>query len=489
MAWLALVPLLAALGGAAGRVAPAPCRALRLGLVTGLVYFGGTVYWTADVMVTFGGLSRPVAVGVSALLVGYLALFVALFAWLVARAVARYGLQGLWAAPCAWVAVEFLRAHLFTGFPWVPLGNSQVSVSWLAQIASVFGVYGLSALVCLVSTAGVIAWLAPGRRRGVVAGVGAVLLLVSGWGAWRVADRRLTREGEPLAVGIVQGNVPQEQKWDPAYGRDILQTYVGLTREVASRGARLIVWPESATPFFFEEEPAGNAVIRALARETATTLIFGSDEVERASPPRFYNSAFLIGPDGSTGGRHRKSHLVPFGEYVPLRRILFFVAPLVDSVADFTAGEGFTMLPVDGHPVSVAICYEAVFPHLGRNAVRAGSRLLVTVTNDAWYGWSSAAWQHFDQAAMRAIEQGRYLVRAANTGVSGIVDPYGRVVAATGLFETTTVRGDVRLLAGGTLYATIGDSFAWAAAAMAVWMAFAPGRGRRGEETDRGRDS
>ncbi len=433
----------------------------------------------------------------------YLALFVGAFAWLVARAVARHAVAGLWVAPLAWVAVEFLRAHLFTGFPWVPLGNSQIAVLPIVQIASVAGVYGVSAVVCLVSTGVAVAWLTRGAAaRQALGAVALTLVVVAGWGAWRLADDRLVSAGQPLAVGIVQGNVPQEQKWDPAYGGTILDTYDGLTRDVAAAGARLVVWPESATPFFFEEDPAGNLAIRTLARETATTLLFGTDEIERDRPPRFYNSAFLVGPDGNTVARHRKSHLVPFGEYVPMRRLLFFVAPLVESVADFTAGDGIIPLPVDGRPVTAAICYEAVFPHLAREATRAGSTLLVTVTNDAWYGWSSAAWQHFDQAAMRAVEQGRYLVRAANTGVSGVVDPYGRVVARTSLFETTTVRADVRLLDGSTVYATIGDSLAWAAAVVALVAAGVPGRRRRPrqdarpservrreEETHRGRDS
>jgi apolipoprotein N-acyltransferase len=163
-------------------------------------------------------------------------------------------------------------------------------------------------------------------------------------------------------------------------------------------------------------------------------------------------------------------HLVPFGEYVPLRRALFFVAPLVEGVSDFSAGEDLTLLPVEGHPVSVAICYEVVFPHLVRDAVRRGSQLLVTLTNDAWYGTSSAPFQHFEQARLRAIEQGRYLVRAANTGISGVVDPYGRVVTRSALFEPRALVGQVRFLEGLTVYGTIGDSLAWACAAVSLWL-------------------
>jgi apolipoprotein N-acyltransferase len=234
---------------------------------------------------------------------------------------------------------------------------------------------------------------------------------------------------------------------------------------------RLIVWPESATPFLFEEEPAGRAAVLDLARETSAWVLLGSDQIERGRPARYYNVAFLVGPDGRQAGVYRKMHLVPFGEYVPLRSLLFFAAPLVDSVGDFGVGESVTVLPVDGHPVTTVICYESVFPYLARAAVEGGSQLLTAITNDAWYGWSSAPFQHYEQGRLRAIEFGRYFVRSANTGISAIVDPYGRVLASSGLFETTVLRADVRLLTGRTLYARIGDSLAWACVAvtLAAW--------------------
>ena len=214
--------------------------------------------------------------------------------------------------------------------------------------------------------------------------------------------------------------------------------------------------------------------MRAVVRATGVALLFGSDQIERGSPPSYYNSAFLLRPDGSTAGVYRKMYLVPFGEYVPLKRLLFFVGPVVEAVADFSPGREVVMLPVGRFPISTAICYEIVYPGLVRRTVLAGSRLLTTITNDAWYGQSSAPYQHFEQASMRAIEEGRYLVRSANTGISGIVDPYGRVVRQSALFETAVLVGDVRLLEGLTVYGRIGDLLAYlcvaitAAAAMAA---------------------
>ena len=189
-------------------------------------------------------------------------------------------------------------------------------------------------------------------------------------------------------------------------------------------------------------------------------ILIGSDEIERGAPTRYYNSAFLLRPDGTDAGVYRKMHLVPFGEYVPFKRMLFFAAPLVEAVGDFSAGESAVLLPVDGHLISAAICYEIVYPDLVRRFVVGGSELLTTITNDAWFGTTSAPYQHFAQASMRAIENGRYLVRAANTGISGVVDPYGRVVAQSRIYEPAVIVSDARFLRVSTFYARTGDVFA-----------------------------
>lgn len=473
MAWVALVPLLVALARPVLAKAPParlPARGFVLGLLCGAAYFAGTLYWVADVMVTFGGLPRPAAVPVAGLLVAYLSVYTGLFGWSLARAMNGAGLRALWLAPVLWTATEFLRGFLFTGFPWVALGYSQATVLPVAQLASVGGVAALSLLVSLVSTAIAAAFVARDRRA-MATGLGLTLLCViavAGWGQWRLRSGALTSSGTPLRVGIVQGNVPQAEKWDPAHAATILHRYLDLTRQVAAEGAELVVWPESSTPFFFELEPAGQRTVLDLARETGTWLLLGSDQVEPVQPPasaqrnRYYNAAFLISPEGRQAAVYRKVHLVPFGEYVPLRSLLFFAQPLVDSVGDFAAGVEVTQLDLGGRGITTAICYESMFPYLARDAVLGGSRLLTAITNDAWYGWSSAPYQHYEQGTLRAIEFGRYFVRSANTGISAIVDPYGRVLARSDLFEVASLNGEVRLLEGRTLYATIGDSPAWA---------------------------
>ena len=472
-AWLALVPLLVAVGGAA------PCQALRLGGVTGLVHFAGTLYWIPAVMIDYGGLPQAVAWLVHALLVAVLACFPALFAAGTAALTARFGPRGLLFAPALWVTTELGRMHFFTGFPWALIGYSQVPFPAVAQAASVVGVLGVSALVVAVNAAVAHAVVAgPASRRTPVAVTAGLVAAVVAFGAWRLADRSLLRAGSPLRVAALQGNVQQDEKWNPLRSDAILETYLGQTRRAVGAGARLVVWPESATPFALDRDARGEAV-RAAARESGAHLLVGTTEVVRDAGTRYYNAAYLIEPDrGSTAGVYRKQHLVPFGEYVPLRRALFFVSPLVETVADFSAGAEARTLPVGAGAVGTAICYEIIYPGLVRELVLRGSGLLATVTNDAWYGRTAAPHQHFQQATMRAIEQGRFLVRAANTGISGVIDPYGRVLARSGLFEPAVVVEDVRILDGLTIYGRFGDAPAYAGAVIAV-VALGCGRRRR----------
>jgi apolipoprotein N-acyltransferase len=249
----------------------------------------------------------------------------------------------------------------------------------------------------------------------------------------------------------------------------IAQRYIDMSRDAIGRGAQFIIWPESSTPYYYEQDLVRGDAVRRLAREAHVTILLGSDQIEPVRPvamgkppeARYYNAAFLVRPDGSTGAIYRKIHLVPFGEYVPLKRILFFVGPLVEAVADFSAGRDPVLLPVAGHMASTAICYEVIYSSLIRSFVVHGSELLTTITNDAWYGWSSAAYQHWEQASMRAIEQGRYLARAANTGISGFVDPYGRVLQKSNMFENAVMVADVHFISARTIYSRIGDLVGW----------------------------
>ena len=509
VAFIALVPLLIALSGWSGRGVAirgvSTRRGFVLGLIAGFIHFAGTVYWTGATVSTFGGLPVVVAAIVAALLALYMAAYIAVTGAIVAMLTRRFGIGGLCLAPAAWVATEYLRGIVFGGFPWIPLGNTMVTLLPIAQVASTFGVYGLSLFVAVVNVGFAVAALGPpslsastfakaaafgkptadqtadgsaDRARLIAAGgTLAFIAMVSIWGGMRLADNDLTN-GAPIKIGLIQGNIAQTDKWNPARADMILNRYLQLSKQAAANGAQFLMWPESATPFYFEEDPTGG-VVRGLARGLGMPLLLGSDEIEDANPPRTYNAAFMLDTHGSTAAVYRKIQLVPFGEYVPFQRVLFFVGPLVEAVSAFSRGTRVTMLPVEGHMISTAICYEVTYPALAREAVRQGSEMLTTITNDAWYGESSAAFQHFEMAAMRAIEQGRYLARAANTGISGIIDPYGRVLVRTGLFETAAVVGEARFVQARTLYSRIGDLIAYVSLATTLVALAAAIRRRR----------
>jgi len=482
VAFVALAPLLIAISGWNGRESVlggvSARRGFTLGLIAGFVHFAGTVYWTGATVSTFGGLPAAVAVVVAGLLALYMALYVAITCAIGGTFIRHFGNRGLLLFPVAWVATEYLRGIVLGGFPWIPLGNTMVTLLSIAQLASALGVYGLSLLVAFLNVGFAAVAMSTGRPRLIAAGttVGAITL-ISIWGGARLAGNDLTT-GAPIKIGLIQGNIPQTDKWNPARAGMILERYLQLTRQASDNGAQFIMWPESSTPFYFEEDPSGN-VVRNLMRAIGKPLLLGSDEFEHGEPPRHYNAAFMLDTHGATAAVYRKIHLVPFGEYVPFQRLLFFVGPLVEAVSAFSRGTMVTMMPVDGHMVSTAICYEVTYPALAREAVQRGSEMLTTVTNDAWYGESSAAFQHFEMAAMRAIEQGRYLARAANTGISGIIDPYGRVLVRTNLFETVAVVGEARFVQAMTVYARIGDLVAHISIALTVLALIAATRGVR----------
>ena len=478
LSWVALVPLVVVVARA-----PSAFVAWRLGLVTGVVHFAGMIYWIPSVMVTFGGLSTAVAWLIHAAFVGYLALFPSLFAlalWAVGQ---RLGARAILWTPVFWVTSELGRLHLFTGFPWELLGYSQAEVLPVAQLASVTGVLGLSALVALVNGALAFGAVAAGRRRwcplAVALGVVAVCV---GLRMARLAAGRLLHSGTAIRVAAVQGNIAQDEKWVPERAERNLGRYLDLTEIAVDAGASLVVWPEASTPFVFELDPRAE-LVKALVRERRVHLLFGTTDVARPSPPGhaspapYYNAAVMLDPRGETAGVYRKQHLVPWGEYVPLRDLLFFLSPLVTKVGGFSAGDRSATLPFDGAEIGTAICYEIIYPGLVRELAVEGSQLLTTVTNDAWFGQTAAPHQHFQMATLRAIEQGRFLVRAANTGISAVVDPYGRVLDQSPLFEEAVVVADARLLEQRTIFARTGDLTALTCGSLsALLLAFSLGR-------------
>jgi apolipoprotein N-acyltransferase len=469
VAWVALAPLLMALPGTTG------WRAARLGYVAGAVSAVGLLYWTALVVVQYGGMPLPVGVVVMLALCLAFSIFPALFGWALGRLTATFGRAGLLAAPFLWVGTELLRARTFFQFPWCLLGYSQQGLPEMIQVASITAVYGVSFLIVLVSSLLALVALAPRPPARRAAGAAIVLVLAGTWayGRWTMAQP-VPVTGH-VTVGLVQGGIRQEDKWVPENAWQNVGRHLQLTERSAAQGARLVVWPESAVPFLFDEDPALASMLRELVRRRGIYLYFGNDDRELVAgtgKDLIYVGAKLLAPDGQLLSRYRKMQLVPFGEYVPLQPLFTFggrfAAKLVQEVSDFTPGTEATTGAVDGHAVGGFICYEAIFPALVRRFTAGGAELLVNVTNDAWYGTTSAPHQHLAMAAFRAVENRRYLVRAANTGITAVVDPSGRVLSPTRLFDTTVLVREVPFTTGLTFYARHGDVFAHACLAVAL---------------------
>jgi apolipoprotein N-acyltransferase len=459
VAWVALAPLFIAIPGARG------LEAMRLGYVTGAVSAMGLLYWTSLVVMQFGGLSLPMGLAVMLALCLAFALFPALFGWAMGRLCAAFGSRALLAAPVVWVGCEVLRAYTFFEFPWCLLGYSQYRLLPMIQIASLTGVYGVSCVVAFSSA--VLAYVTldrdPRHRGFALLALAAVLAGVWAHGAWTLAHP-LPETGR-VRAGLIQAVILQDEKWDPRRAEDNVDAHVALSREAAADGARLIVWPESAVPFSFDRASTSDE-LRALARETGAALVFGNDDEERqAGEIRVWVGAKMLTPDGALVYRYHKNRLVPFGEYVPLKSVFTLGgrvgARLVRSIADFTPGTEASVVRWDGHVLGTSICYEAIFPDYIRRFAANGAEILLNVTNDGWYGRTSAPPQHFAMAVFRAVENHKWLLRAANTGISAFVDPYGRITARTQLFERRALVSDAAYVPGLTPYARMGDVFPW----------------------------
>ncbi|TYP00032.1 apolipoprotein N-acyltransferase [Geothermobacter ehrlichii] len=476
LAWIGFAPLLVS----------GSRRPFRAGMLAGTVFFGLVLYWLNIVMTTYGRLALPLALAAWLLLSVYLALFWAVPFWgaLRLRAVCRFPLTLVF--PVFWVGCEYLRGWLLTGFPWALLGYSQHPFSLVLQTADLFGVYGVSFLVALVNA--LLAEIVLGRKDGhplpvrSLLAVGCLLAAALGYGAWRL-DTPAASPQQGFTVALAQGNIDQAQKWDARFLYETLDIYRRLSRQASRAGAELTVWPESATPFYFQEPGRPRSLVVGAARELGGFLLFGAPAYEREGDRvRFYNSAYLLNAAGEVLGRSDKIHLVPFGEYVPLKWLLPFVDKLVAGIGDFSSGRVMP-LKMNGQALGVLVCYEAIFPDIARSYVRRGSDLLVNITNDAWFGRSSAPWQHLEMAAFRAVEQRVWLVRAANTGVSALISPTGKVVSHSRLFEPALVVGRVVPGAGPSLYRRIGDVlpfFCLLTAAGWLWILWRRSSGRAG---------
>jgi apolipoprotein N-acyltransferase len=480
LGWVGLVPVLLA---AHGRT---PRAAFGLGWLTGITFFVGTCYWIVNTIAHFTNVPWVISVVLlfmmSAVLACYHGAFVAGVRWLEDR-----GLPAVWLAPALWVTLEWMRGWFFIGFPWARLGDTQYPWLDLIQFIELTGVYGMSAVLAFANV--VIAAVL--RERGyhvrrhaaplVVLTLLVVVLPIGGH--WRRTQIAAMPPAGQLRVGIAQGNVEQESKWDPAFQAETLRRYRDLTLEAARQHPDLIAWPETATPFFFQEPGDGRDEVLALVAETGIPLLTGIPAYGRQVGGGFrqMNRAVLIAPDGDELGSYDKIQLVPFGEYVPFSQVLFFVDQLVTAVGQMTAGTEYTVfqLPDGGVRFGVLICYEGIFPSATRRFVADGAQFLVNVTNDAWYGRTSAPHQHLAQGILRTIENRVPMVRSANTGISAFVDATGQVIWQGPLYETLAHVETVSWPGVTTFYARFGDVFVWGCAVVTALAVVVGWRRRR----------
>jgi apolipoprotein N-acyltransferase len=506
LAWLALLPLHLALHQVSKR------RAFWIGWLAGISAFVGSMFWVINAMHLYGHVPLPISIALMLLLSSYLGLFVAFYAVGFNRVQSAFPSLASLSAPFLWVALEWLRTHLFSGLPWSLLGYSQYQSLAVIQIADVTAVYGVSFVIVLVNAAlaDVCLWYLTTRRGPQPVSfpwripVLALCIVVMSLWYGQVQLSRFAKTGEQgpqtrsINIGLVQANIDQAVKWDEQYRLETQERYARLTAQAATN-TELVLWPEAATPYFFEIEPEFRREISGMVRTRGVPLLLGSPAIGYYPDRRPYltNSAYLLSAEGSIQGRYSKRHLVPFGEYIPLHSsVLFFLDKLVQGIGDFRAGTEATLFTVPprasqepsqtpsagsgkGPTFGVVICYEVIFPNEVREFSARGADFMVTITNDAWFGRSSAPYQHFEMVVFRAVENKVAFARAANTGISGFIDPTGRIIEATPIFQEAAITGRIPVGHVPTFYSEHGDIFAYACVIIAAAFTVASRRRRQ----------
>ncbi len=482
-AWFALVPLLYALRGKTVK------SGLWLGGITGVIYFAGTIYWVTNSIHFYGGIALIPASLITLLLCSYLALYPALFS--AASVHLRNGNPGMFfiTAPLLWTALELSRTYVFSGFPWALLGYTQYSLLPVIQIADITGVYGVSFLIVLVNVS--VAEFIGNRKNwmAIVVTIFAIALTL-GYGFFKLRSGDLSGS---INLSVVQGNIEQSKKWDPAYQSEVVAIYKDLTLEALKERPDLVIWPETATPFHFDGRFDNDKTLTedliAFEKQNKVPLLFGSP-IYTILPNHHIssrNSAFLLSGEGQVVAEYSKIHLVPFGEYVPLKKILFFINKLTQALGDTEAGHTYTIMtvPYDDQgqrketKFCTVICYEIIFPNLVRKFVGQGASMLTTITNDAWFGKTAAPYQHFSMAVFRAVENRVPVARAANTGISGFIDAQGRILGTTKIFTQAYLTHKLVPGSEKTFYTQYGDIFSYCCVFFTLIMLAAFPRGKR----------
>lgn len=469
LAWGALVPLFLVTRGCR------PQMAFAYGWWAGFVFYLVALSWITPTITNYTSIGTALALALLLLMAATAALgmgvFAALVEWLAAAGISR-----VVAAPLAWVVVEWTRTFFPLPFPWLLLGYSQYSVIPVVQVVDVAGVYGLSALIVFTNAAAtefVRDGLAVHRR--LLAALAALVVVVLAYGQLRLAVIEGQDYWGSLRVGLIQGNVAQSQKWDESRQDTILASYLQASAQVVGQGAKLVVWPESAVPFYLSVDDRART-ITGFADDNNTHLLVGAPGYERRGdgPALSYNQAWQVVPGRGLDGPYDKIRLVPFGEYVPFGGLFGIAEKAVEGLGEFGRGRDYTVFegPVAGQGeggvarrarFSALVCYEGIFPDFVGRFVRNGADFLVNISNDAWYGRTAAPHQHLAMVAVRAVEQRVPVLRATNTGVSAVIDQSGRIHGSTELFSQAVVVDTIKLGDLRSLYSRVGDLFVYLA--------------------------
>ncbi len=462
LVWIALIPLLWSI-----HISENPAKASLYGWVAGFFFFSLNVRWVYDTLTVHGHFSEYLAATILLVMIACLALFISFFSYLCAVA-KNSGFSYCLILPTAWVSVEYLRTYALTGFPWDLLGYSLSQSPNLIQIVDITGVYGLSFLIVFVNSAVLEALINRSRSFSSVViqlAVGMALISVCALYGWTkisdYSDRSRTQTSH--TVGILQGGIPQGLKWSESYRSLTFSKYEELATESVAKGAEFLIWPETSVPVVIGGENLSWMAAMEISKKVNTPMLIGApSQTDSSGEISYFNSAFLVDGSEILSG-YDKIHLVPFGEYMPLNW-LFPVGPgMAAREADFSAGTVMTVMKTGNLPAfSVLICYEAIFPELSRMAINNGARFLVNITNDGWFDTTSAPHQHLFMAKFRSIENRVWLLRAANTGISGAFDPTGLLVDSIDLGESGWI--NIQMSAPnsvGSFYTKFGDLFAW----------------------------
>jgi apolipoprotein N-acyltransferase len=417
-----------------------PRDAFKYGFLFGIGFFGFGISWIHSTIYQFGGVPFVGAIVLTFILVLFMALYIAILGWLVTRYFAKNNIYRIiFILPAAWTLIEWLRGWFLTGFPWLSIGYSQID-SPLSGFAPLLGVYGVTWITVL--TAGILVYLIKFKK--CLISIFIILIWSSGW---LLSDISWTQaENKTLNIALVQANIPQDFKWESNNQIPTINRYLRLSK--LHYDADIIIWPETAIPIFYHQ---AENLVKSLAK-IDTNFLIGIPVMEPDG--RYYNSITNIGKNEF----YYKHHLVPFGEYIPLQAILGNILKLLDvPMSEFTAGaKKQTTLNVDGIPIGASICYEDAFGDLVRQSLPE-AKILVNISNDAWFGESIAPDQHLEIARMRALEAGRYLLRATNTGISAVINEKGKITIQSPQFETMTLRATAQAYTGTTPYVIFGD--------------------------------